>query len=174
VAGNGRAQAQDVKTVLDHFIAQPWIDKDHIVVVGQSHGGWTTLAFGAMNYPGVKALVNFAGGLRNESCPWRAGLTDGAASYGRESRVPSLWFYGENDTYFGPELARAMYERYVGAGGQARLVTFNGFGLEGHQLFATGASVWQPEVSKFLAANGLPAEPRQTHARAGLGPALLP
>src|SRR5688500_2747920 len=68
VESNGRVQAEDVKAVLDYLVAQPWIDKERMVVLGQSHGGWTTLAFGAQNYPGVKGLVNFAGGLRQENC----------------------------------------------------------------------------------------------------------
>jgi hypothetical protein len=39
------------------------------------HGGWTTLAFGALNYPGVKGLVNFAGGTRQAECEgWQGNL----------------------------------------------------------------------------------------------------
>src|SRR5450759_378613 len=66
VESNGRVQAEDVTAVLDYVVSQPWADRNRIVVLGQSHGGWTTLAFGAQNYPGVKALINFAGGLRQD------------------------------------------------------------------------------------------------------------
>src|SRR5438105_1929870 len=97
VESNGRVQAEDVKAVLDYVVAQTWADKDHVVVVGQSHGGWTTLAFGPLNYPGVKGLINFAGGLRQDGCPnWKEALADGAARYAKETRLPSLWFYGDN------------------------------------------------------------------------------
>src|ERR1035437_4884123 len=68
VESNGRVQAEDVKAVLDYVVSQPWADRNRIVVLGQSHGGWTTLAFGAQNYPGVTALINFAGGLRQDTC----------------------------------------------------------------------------------------------------------
>ncbi len=176
VESNGRVQASDVKAVLDYVTAQPWADKERIVVLGQSHGGWTTLAFGPQNYPGVKALVNFAGGLRQDGCAaWEDGLARSVAVYGKETSLPSLWFYGDNDSYFSTSTFRAMYDRYTGAGGKARLVAFGTFGSDAHSMFgmASGAPIWQPEVSKLLASVGLPNEPQAAFSKyrmAGLTP----
>ena len=170
VESNGQVQAEDVKAVLDYVVTQPWADKDRIVVLGQSHGGWTTLAFGAQNYPGVKALINFAGGLRQESCAaWESGLARGAANYARDTRLPSLWFYGDNDSYFSPETYRAMFASYTAAGAPARLVAFGTFGSDSHSLFGSraGAPIWQPEVTKLLASVQLPSEPMASYARFG-------
>jgi dienelactone hydrolase len=158
VESNGRVQAEDVNAVLDYVTAQPWADKERIVVVGQSHGGWTTLAFGSQGYPGLKGLVNFAGGLRQEQCPnWKEALADAAAGYARDTRLPSLWFYGDNDSYFDPPTWRAMFEKYQAAGGKAQLVAFGNFGADAHSLFGSraGRAIWQPEMSKFLASIGL-------------------
>lgn len=163
VESNGRVQASDVKAVLDHVTAQPWADKQRIVVLGQSHGGWTTLAFGTQNYPGVKALVNFAGGLKQEGCTgWEGGLARAAADYGKETSLPSLWFYGDNDSYFSTDTFQAMFGRYTAAGGKARLVAFGKFGSDAHSMFGsrTGGPIWQPEVTQMLAAAGLPSEPQ--------------
>ncbi|MDP1954784.1 MAG: CocE/NonD family hydrolase [Polaromonas sp.] len=162
VESNGKVQAEDVKAVLDHVVTQPWADKDRIVVLGQSHGGWTTLAFGPLNYPGVKGLVNFAGGLRQEGCnSWQKALASGAASYAAQTRLPSLWFYGDNDSYFTTDTYQAMFDQYTAAGGQARLVAFGTFGNDAHNMFASraGQRIWQPEVSRLLASVGLPSEP---------------
>lgn len=169
VESNGRVQAEDVKAALDHVMAQPWADRERILVVGQSHGGWTTLAFGAQNYPGVKGLVNFAGGLRQENCPnWKAALAGGAVSYARETRLPSLWFYGDNDSFFDVETFRPMFEQYTAAGGKASLVAFGTFGADSHSMFGAraGARIWQPEVTKFLGDIGMPAAV-QAHAKYG-------
>ena len=39
-----------------------YVDRTQTLVLGQSHGGWTTLAYGAAKAdPSVKGLVNFAG-----------------------------------------------------------------------------------------------------------------
>jgi dienelactone hydrolase len=170
IESNGQVQADNVKAVLDYVVTLPWADKERIVVLGQSHGGWTTLAFGTKNYPGVKALVNFAGGLRQESCQgWERGLARAAADYAKETRLPSLWFYGDNDSYFKPETYRAMFEQYTAAGGAARLVAFGQFGTDAHSMFGSraGGPIWQPEVSKLLASVGLPSEPMSQYAQFG-------
>ena len=174
VESNGRVQAEDVVAVLDYLAQQRWADMGHVIVVGQSHGGWTTLSFGTLNYPGVKGLINFAGGLRQDDCTgWQRNLALGAASYGAQTRVPSLWFYGENDSFFNPETSVPMFEKYTAAGGQARMVAFGRFGTDSHALFGarSGAPIWQPEVTKFLQSVGLPFEPVPGFARYALAPA---
>ena len=170
VESNGRVQAEDVKAVLDYLVAQPWVDKERMLVLGQSHGGWTTLGFGPLNYPGVKGLVNFAGGLRQTDCPnWKEALAGGAASYARGTRLPSLWFYGDNDSYFDPPTFHAMFDQYTAAGGQAKLVAFGKFGADAHSLFGsrTGAAIWQPELHAFLASLGMPNEVQPAFAKYG-------
>jgi dienelactone hydrolase len=161
VESNGLEQAEDVRVVLDYVTAQPYADRNNILVLGQSHGGWTTLAFGTFNYPGVKGLVNFAGGLREDPCgPWTANLVNAARSYGAETTVPSLWFYGDNDSYFGPTTFRRMHHAYTSSGGRAKLVAFGKLGGDGHHMFSSlaGRGIWQPEVSAFLRQLGLPHE----------------
>jgi dienelactone hydrolase len=161
IGSNGRVQAEDVQAVLDYLVAQPHVDKDKILVMGQSHGGWTTLAFGTLNYPGVRGLVNIAGGLRQEQCAgWEATLARAAGSYGAQTKSPSLWFYGDNDSFFAPHTFRRMHESYTSSGGRATLVAFGNFGTDAHRMLAVraGQAVWQPEVSKFLQELGMPHE----------------
>lgn len=161
VESNGQVAAGDVAATLDYVTAQPWADRDHILVIGQSHGGWTTLAFGTHSYAGIKGLVNFAGGLRQDSCTyWQGGLVAAAGAYGAETALPSLWFYGDNDSYWPTPVWHAMYENYMAQGGKGRLVAFGEFGGDSHRMFhtAAGAPIWQPEMSKFLRDIGMPAD----------------
>lgn len=177
VESNGKVQAEDVKATLDYVTAQPWADRERLLVVGQSHGGWTTLAFGTMNYPGVKGLVNFAGGLRQEQrTSWKSGLAAGAGNYGAQTRLPSIWFYGDNDSFFAPDTFRPMVENYRAAGGNAQLVAFGTFGSDAHGLFGSraGGRVWQPELTRFLAAVGLPHEVQAAQLKFGGAPAMEP
>jgi dienelactone hydrolase len=176
VESNGRLQAEDVKAALDWGTAQPWADKDRLLVAGQSHGGWTTLAFGTFDYPGVRGLVNFAGGLRQDDCAgWKVALVGAASVYGRTTRLPSLWFYGDNDSYFPPDTFRPMHAGYVAAGGRARLVAFGALGADAHGMFGSraGNAIWQPELEKFLAEIGMPHEPHPACTRFATQP-LLP
>jgi dienelactone hydrolase len=161
VEDNGLAQAEDVQATLQYLAALPGVDGSRSIVVGQSHGGWTTLAFGTLNYPGVKGLVNFAGGLRQEGCAgWEGTLARIAGSYARSTKLRSLWFYGDNDSFFRTELYQAMYSSYTANGGQARLVAFGKFRSDAHSLFTSksGERIWHPEMTRFLQEIGLPHE----------------
>jgi dienelactone hydrolase len=175
IDSNGLQQAQDTKATLDWAVSQPWADKSNILVMGQSHGGWTTLAFGTLNYPGVKGLVNFAGGLRQESCAgWEGSLARAAGGYGTDTQVPSIWFYGDNDSYFAPHTFRSMFEKYTSSGGKAELVAFGNFGSDAHMMFGSraGIPIWQPKVSTFMQSVGLPTA--ITRAKYNAAPNLTP
>lgn len=163
VESNGVVQAEDVKVTLDYLMAHAPVDPGKILVMGQSHGGLTTLAFGATNYPGVLGLVNFAGGLRQDTCPgWEGTLASAFGNYGKRTKIPSLWFYGDNDSYWTKDTWQAMYKKYSEAladkGGTARMVAFGTFVTDAHRMFGhqEGQSIWEPEVSKFLVQVGLP------------------
>ena len=159
VEGNGLAQADDVRAVVQHYAKRPDIDATRVVVFGQSHGGLTTLALGSLNLPGVIGLVNFAGGLRQEQCvAWETGLATAFGNYGRATKVPSLWFYGDNDSYWAVPVWREMLRQYTEAGGQARIVAYGPFGSDAHGMFGAraGVAIWLPEVEKFFRELGLP------------------
>ena len=158
IGGNGLAQAEDVQATLDYVRKQSWADQNNILVMGQSHGGLTTLAFGASNPPNVKALINFAGGLRNNDCPWAQSLIDAFESYGATTKIPSLWFYGANDSYFNPEIVRKMYGAYTSAGGDAKLIAYGAFKNDSHVMSssADGVAIWWPETEALLKRVGLP------------------
>jgi dienelactone hydrolase len=170
IESNGEIQADDVQAALDYVGTQPWADKSRVLIAGQSHGGWTTLATGARNIAGVKGLVNFAGGLRNDDCPgWQNTLARGAAAFAKTTTVPSIWFYGDNDSFFNTPTYRQMYEQYIAAGGRAKLVAYGNFGTDSHAMFgsAAGTGIWQPELDRFLASVGMPSEPLEAYAKFG-------
>jgi dienelactone hydrolase len=163
IEGNGIAQADDVEAALRDLAQRPDIDAHRVVVMGQSHGGLTTMALGRRKLPQVVGLVNFAGGLRVNDCAgWRAELVAAMRDYGAATRVPSLWFYGDNDAYFDVDTWHRMYQAYTEAGGPARLVAFGPFRDNSHVMFgsAAGLHIWLPEVKKFFAQLGLPFDVR--------------
>jgi dienelactone hydrolase len=157
---NGYAQAEDILDTLAYARQQPWIDADHIVIAGQSYGGLATIALGTRELPGVRGLINFAGGLRDDTdrCAWRSALVSAFTEYGANSKVPSLWMYGQNDSLFGPELAQRMHQAYEQAGGKGRLVEYPAFKRDSHGMVASrdGTSVWLSDTEKFLEQVGMP------------------
>ncbi|WP_197065286.1 S9 family peptidase [Massilia sp. 9096] len=160
MTANGYTQAQDVYDTLQFAREQSWIDADHIVVAGQSYGGLATIALGTQDLPGVRGLINFAGGLRDDSngCGWRSSLVSAFAEYGSQSKLPSLWMYGQNDSLFAPELVARMHDAYEQAGGHATLVEYAAFKRDSHGMLASrdGQKVWLDATMKFLDKVGMP------------------
>jgi len=159
VYSNGLQQAISVKRAIEWASSKAWADSSRIVVMGQSHGGLTTLAYGMDATTGVKLLVNFAGGLRQTNCiNWEGTLIRAFADYGEKTTLPSIWFYGDNDSYFQPFLWRDAFERYNKNGGQAELTAFGKFGTDAHSMFSSrdGLSIWVPVVMARLEKIGLP------------------
>ena len=99
IAGNGEAQADDLIAITNWLKTQSWADSQRMAMMGQSHGGLTTLAYAQQPDEAYKAFVNFAGGLMwtSGSCQWQENLRRAFGSYGAKTRTPSLWFYGAND-----------------------------------------------------------------------------
>ena len=157
----GINNAKDIRAVIDYLSNQPNIDGDRVVVAGQSFGGWNTLAFGTLNHPKVRGLINFVGGMKTSDCETpEAAMEIAAKAYGAHTSVPSIWFYGNNDKVFSPPTWRAVYKSYVDAGGMAQLVAFGSFMDNAHNLlgFPEGLAIWAPKVDAFLARVGLPSK----------------
>lgn len=157
----GLQGAADIQATIDFMRTQPYVAADRTVVVGQSAGGWATVALSSRNPAGVAGMINFAGGRGGHqklsgggigNCTPRS-LVDAAAKYGATARVPMLWIYTENDSFFEPSLARRMVDAYDGAGGKAVYKRVGPFGRDGHGLAgaSNGSSVWSPLVESFLA-----------------------
>lgn len=163
MTAQGQSQADDLQGTLEYLDQQEWVDKGRIIVAGQSYGGLATLAFGTRRFPGVRGLINFAGGLKMHGgdCHWQDSLVQAFSSYGGKTELPSIWFYGANDQHFGPDLASRMYDAYVQAGGHARLVAYGAFKKDAHGMSGSrdGVKIWWPETEKFLKELGMPTEP---------------
>jgi dienelactone hydrolase len=160
MTANGYIQAEDIRDTLAYAREQKWVDADHIVVAGQSYGGLATMALGTRELPGVRALINFAGGLRDDSegCGWRSSLVSAFAEYGSQNKIPSLWMYGKNDSLFGPELVARMHDAFEQAGGKAELVEYAAFKRDSHGMLASrdGEKVWLADTMRFLDRVGMP------------------
>lgn len=154
----GLAVAQTDLWIIDYMAAEKRIVPKDIIVVGQSAGGWGSIALSSLNPAQVKAIITFAAGRgghvdgkpNNNCAPDR--LVQATEEFGRSSRVPMLWIYIENDTFFGPVLSKRMHDAFTAAGGRAEYHLLPPFGNEGHFLIGSpdAIPIWAPLVSRFL------------------------
>lgn len=144
--------------VIDYMSVQPFIKRDEIVVVGQSGGGWGAIALASQNPTGVRALIGFAAGRGghfngrpNSNCA-PDNLVEVVAQFGRTARIPMLWIYTHNDSYFGPDLSKRMAAAFQAGGGNVEFHLLPDFGGDGHFMIdsADAVRLWAPLVSEFL------------------------
>ena len=151
----GHTAAVDVLAALADLRQESWVDPTRVILVGHSMGGFAVLAAVADDPPdGVLGVISFAGAVgspRPDFICQPDRLIEADRIFGLTSRIPSLWIFAENDHYFGPELARSLWDAYVSNAAPASLFVAPSFGKDGHLLiFAADQTVWWPSVSAFL------------------------
>ncbi len=160
----GDAAAGDVLAALTELRKEAWVDPARIILVGHSMGGFAALAASARNPPGVLGFISFAGAVGSPTpdfvCqPDR--LIDADRTYGETARVPGLWIFAANDHFFGPDLARSMFDAYIADGAPASLFEAPPFGRDGHRLiWSPDGTAWWPQVAAFLTSLHLPTDLR--------------
>jgi dienelactone hydrolase len=154
----GRTTAASIEATIKYMIAQPFISKDHVIVVGQSAGAWGALALAGLNPPALRGIIVFApgrGGLANGNPNLNCApgqLVATAAEFGRTARIPTFWINAKNDSYFGPDLSQRMANAYKAAGGQIDYHLVDPVKDEGHFLFRypEAVAIWSPLLEAFL------------------------
>lgn len=154
----GLAVALIDKWIIEYMASQKLIVPDNVIVVGQSAGGWGAIALSSQAMPAVRAIITFAAGRggrvdgkpNNNCAPDK--LVAATAEFGRTARIPMLWIYIENDTFFGPALSNRMHQAYTEAGGSAEYHLLPPFGSDGHFLIDSPDAIplWAPLVGPFL------------------------
>jgi dienelactone hydrolase len=158
----GLETARDIDAVVDYATSLPFVRKDGAVVVGQSGGGWGTIAYDSMPHPHVRAFIVMAGGrgghwhnIPSNNCRPDL-LAEATGHFGATAATPMLWVYAANDSFFGPPVAQALYQDFTAAGGKAVFEQPGAFDGDGHHLFfgPGGSALWGPYVALYLAAQG--------------------
>ncbi len=137
-----------------------------VLAIGDSAGGAAVMALAARPSVTLAAAVNVSGGLGRRLGPFRpdpacapyeSDLVWNFARFGATARMPTLWLYAENDSWFRPGLVSRMRAAFTGTGGRADLVTLPPLRDDGHGLFFKpgGRRLLLPELDRFLRSSGL-------------------
>ena len=153
------ATATSIEAAILFMMTYPFVQRSTVVLVGHSAGAWGSLAL-AVHRPRIaRAVINFSGGRggralneANRNCA-PDDLIAVSAEFGRAIRIPTLWIYTQNDSYFGPDLSQRMAHSFRAAGGRADFHLLPAFGEEGHFIIHSpdAVRIWAPIVEKFLA-----------------------
>ncbi|HEY3177717.1 MAG TPA: CocE/NonD family hydrolase [Casimicrobiaceae bacterium] len=136
---------------------QPWADAKRIVLMGASMGGLASIASAATNPDGVVAYINFSGGTGGngkrapeQSCGLEM-MPALMSSYGKTARVPGLWLYAQNDSFWGADRPRAWHRAFATNENSTQFVMTDAVpNADGHQLLTRGSRLWSVPVGRFL------------------------
>jgi len=148
----------DLRAAIDAMRRRTDVTTSGMIAAGHSAGGLATVALTAQAPAGLVAAISFAGGRgsRDDDDVCNPdGLVQAFASFGKTSRVPMLWVYATNDLFFGPDLARRLYDGFRSNGGNAKFIAAPPYGDDGHYLYSVeGRPLWTPYVDAFLRERG--------------------
>jgi dienelactone hydrolase len=162
-----QAAADDVMTAYAYARGLPYVDGARMILAGQSAGGMVSLFTAGTRSPqGLAAVLSFAGGRGGdpETSPGVPCAVEPIArvldTLGKQTRVPVLFNYAENDLFFSPRVTRLWFDRYAAGGADAEYILQPAFGRDGHYLFTdvVGVRYWLPAVERFFARHNLPFE----------------
>lgn len=144
----------DLRAAIEAMARRADVTTSGMIAAGHSAGGLATVALTAQAPVGLVAAISFAGGRgsRDDDDVCNPdGLAQAFATFGKTSRVPMLWVYATNDSYFGPELARRLHDGFRTSGGNAKFVAAPPYGDDGHYLYSVvGRPQWTPYLDAFL------------------------
>ncbi len=155
----GLQTARDINAAVEGLTTLPFVRPSGVVIVGQSAGGWGTIAYDSIAHPKAAVFIVMAGGRGghmheepNRNCHPEL-LAEAAGHFGRTATTPMLWVFALNDTFFRPQIARALYQSFAANGGHAQFEQPGPFGGDGHALFfgRGGSAIWGPLVEGYLA-----------------------
>jgi dienelactone hydrolase len=161
----GEGAALDVLATVDWARGQADLDRTRWLLVGQSAGGFASIYAASRKPEGLVAVLAFAPGRGGdpqrrpgEPCASER-MAELFASIGGQIAVPVLWFYAENDEFFGPRVQKLWFESFRLAGGRGELIVAAPFRQRGHGLFAqpAGAPIWTAAVERFFRSQRLAA-----------------
>lgn len=168
--------AKELEAALKALTERPDVAPDRIIALGESAGGAAVMALAQRRPPGLKAVVNVAGGLDLSDCveKGRDALVATIRHWPWKDTLPQLWVYAGNDDLFPPSLVDRMRAAALDRGGDVRLIALPDVSPRGHAILQNGRArfVWLREMDTSLRAWKLPTlspeQPKAAFKRFGL------
>ncbi len=145
---------QSLEAAMSFLMQQDWVDREKMILAGNSRGGILSLAYASHNPGKVAGVINFAGGWVGDVCN-RDDKSQNIPLFeqaGKQFNKPTLFIYGSNDSYYSDATIKCQAEAYKEAGGDVNF-QFYQFrnGAAGHHVFYEYGYLWSGVVDSYLA-----------------------
>jgi dienelactone hydrolase len=140
---------EDIDAAYHVVVQRPDVDRQRVLVAGQSRGGILAIVFAGTRPAAVIGAINFVGGWMNERCEADA-INRPTFQRGAAFPRPTLWLYGHSDPYYSLVHSRKNFDSFLAAGGKGVFKEFDVPG-NGHALIRF-PELWGPAVEEYVQA----------------------
>jgi|GEM_PF-329083 len=107
----------DIDAVVQWLRLQPQVDRDRLLVGGESRGGLLAIAYAGAHPRTVRGAINFVGGWLGDRVPNAERINREGFRRGTAFPGPTLWLYGEDDLYYRLTHSRENFDAFQAGGG---------------------------------------------------------
>lgn len=155
-----RYAMDSLDAVYAYLKQQPWADSNRIILSGSSRGALLSVLYAAEREGSAIGVLNFVGGWVNDRCSQLHGGTDVNAllfkEAGAKSRVPHLFLYAANDSFYSVTSIEKFPRAFKEGGGAVSFKLYNlPSNVDGHTLFHRHWTYWGQDVDAFLTSLGV-------------------
>ncbi len=147
--GLDRALA-DLDAVMSHVQKRPDVDKARLLIGGVSRGGLLSIAYAGTRPDMFLGVVNFVGGWMGEACKEAALVNHTGFVRGAAMQRPTLWLYGERDSYYSLAHSRASFDAFRAAGGPGKMVSYTLQPRQNGHSIDSFPALWKSELDGYL------------------------
>lgn len=140
----------DVNAAADYLAGRSDVDATRMLSAGTSRGGILAIVHAAQRPDLFDGVVNFVGGWLGEGC--QDSLTVNRPTFVRGAAFPrpTLWLYGDNDSFYSLTHSRGNFDAFVTASGSGTFQIFTRAPtLNGHFL-VNDPALWSTAVDAYL------------------------
>jgi dienelactone hydrolase len=140
----------DADAAADYLAGRSDVDSAHMLSAGTSRGGILAVVHAALRPDLFDGAVNFVGGWLGEDCQDALAVNRPTFVRGATFSGPTIWLYGDNDTFYSLAHSRGNFDAFVAAGGTGRFDVFSRApALNGHFL-VNDLSLWSDALDEFV------------------------
>lgn len=148
------AAFEDITAVINYAKELPFADPSRIILAGVSRGGFLSVAYAAKGSKKAElvGVINFVGGWvaqAEDNCPMDFNYVS-FSEFGKQTKIPTLWLYGENDTFYSLSSIQSYPKVFRDNGGKVRFELIRGVPHNGHWL-SDYPKLWSGIVDEYLA-----------------------
>jgi dienelactone hydrolase len=141
---------QDVDAAAEYLRSRSDVDASRVLSAGTSRGGILAIVHAAQRPGYFVGAVNFVGGWLGEGCQDALDVNRPTFARGAMFQGPTIWLYGDNDSFYSLAHSRGNFDAFVAAGGRGSFGVYTRAPtLNGH-FIVNDASLWSGDLDAFL------------------------